>query len=305
VKGTSTRPLGFYSGAGFDRGALKEVAVTFKTILAIVQRTADAERVVGCAAELVSRYEGHLIGLHAEAMPIPYTSSIGFPDAEFIQASTDINKERADKLGVVFRSVAEAAGVSAEWRSFESFSGDSALSGIASARCADLVVVAQADPNADSGGSADIETLLFDAGRPVLVVPHSGACLSSYRRVLVAWDGSRPAARAVFDALPFILEAHDTEILMVDPPDPEPRDEPRAGEDVAAALARHGADVRLHTEMSGALSLDAVIQNRAAATGADLLVLGAYSHSWLREFLFGGVTRSVLQSMPITTFLSR
>jgi nucleotide-binding universal stress UspA family protein len=279
--------------------------MTFKTILAIVQNEADAERVVGCAAELASRHEGYLIGLHAEALPITYTSSIGFPDAEFLQTSAGINKERSEKLAAVITKHTESAGIQAEWRSFESFSGDSAVSGVASARCVDLVVAAQANPGADSGGSADIETLLFDAGRPVLVVPHSGICLSSYRRVLVAWDGSRPAARAVFDALPFIIEANDTEILMIDPPETRSQGEPEAGEDIADALARHGANVRVHTEKSGGLSTDVAIQNRAAATGADLLVLGAYSHSWLREFLFGGVTRSVLQSMPITAFLSR
>ena len=277
----------------------------FKTILAIVQNEAEAERVVSCAAELASRHDGHLIGLHAEALPIPYTSSIGFPDAEFIQVSSDINKERSTRLGQIFARVTQAAGVRAEWRSLESFSGDSAVSGVASARCADLVIAAQTDPDSDAGGSADLESLLFDSGRPVLVVPHEGPCLSSYRRVLVAWDGSRPAARAVFDALPFILEANDTEILMVDPPEVRSPADAEPGADLAAALARHGAEVRVHTEKSRGLSQDQAIQNRVTETGADLLVLGAYSHSWLREFLFGGVTRTVLQSMPVTAFLSR
>ena len=119
----------------------------FKTILAIVQNEAEAERVVSCAAELASRHDGHLIGLHAEALPIPYTSSIGFPDAEFIQVSSDINKERSTRLGQIFARVTQAAGVRAEWRSLESFSGDSAASGVASARCADLVIAAQTDPD--------------------------------------------------------------------------------------------------------------------------------------------------------------
>ena len=70
-------------------------------------------------------------------------------------------------------------------------------------------------------------------------------------------------------------------------------------------LERHGANVTVHTEASGGLAIDDVIRSRLAATGADLLVLGAYSHSWLRELLFGGVTRTVLQSMPVTAFLSR
>jgi nucleotide-binding universal stress UspA family protein len=192
------------------------------------------------------------------------------------------------------------AGVSAEWRSLESFSGDSAHSGIASARCCDLVVAAQAGPD---GASPDVDALLYDAGRPVLVTPHDAPCLTSFRRVIVAWNGSRESARAAFDALPFILEAESTEILLIDPP--ETPDAAEAGADIAAALARHGAQVTVHTEESGGLATDEVIGNRVAATGADLLVLGAYSHSWFRELLFGGVTRTVLQSMPVTAFLSR
>ena len=116
----------------------------FKTILAIIQSTEDAERVSDCAGALAARYEAHLIGLHAEALPIPYTSTIGFPDAEFIQASTEVNQERSKKIEAIFRKRTADAGITAEWRSLESFSGDSAHSGIASARSCDLVVAAQA-----------------------------------------------------------------------------------------------------------------------------------------------------------------
>ena len=272
----------------------------FKTILAIVQSTEDAERVSDCAGALAARFEAHLIGLHAEALPIPYTSTLGFPDAEFIQASAEVNQERARKLQALFTKRTADAGVTAEWRSLESFSGDSAHSGIASARCCDLVIAAQAGPD---GASPDLDALLYDAGRPVLVTPHDAPCLTSFRRVIVAWNGSRESARAAFDALPFILEAESTEILLIDPP--ETPDAAEAGAGIAAALARHGAQVTVHTEASGGVATDDVIRNRVAATGADLLVLGAYSHSWFRELLFGGVTRTVLQSMPVTAFLSR
>ena len=272
----------------------------FKTILAIIQSAEDAERVSDCAGALAARYEAHLIGLHAEALPIPYTSTIGFPDAEFIQASTEVNQERSQKIEAIFKKRTADAGITAEWRSLESFTGDSAHSGIASARSCDLVVAAQAG---SEGASPDVDALLYDAGRPVLVTPHDAPCLASFRRVIVAWNGSREASRATFDALPFILEAESTEILLIDPPESPAAVE--AGAEIAAALERHGASVTVHTEASGGLATDDVIRNRLAATGADLLVLGAYSHSWLRELLFGGVTRTVLQSMPVTAFLSR
>jgi nucleotide-binding universal stress UspA family protein len=277
-----------------------EEAMPFKTILAIIQSAEDAQRVSDCAGALAARYEAHLIGLHAEALPIPYTSTIGFPDAEFIQASTEVNQERSKKIEEIFHKHTAAAGITAEWRSLESFSGDSAHSGIASARSCDLVVAAQAGSD---GASPDVDSLLYDAGRPVLVTPRDAPCLASFRRVIVAWNGSREASRSTFDALPFILEAESTEILLIDPP--ESPNAVEAGADIAAALERHGANVTVHTEASGGLATDDVIRNRLAATGADLLVLGAYSHSWLRELLFGGVTRTVLHTMPVTAFLSR
>ncbi|WP_353641035.1 universal stress protein [Mesorhizobium sp. WSM2239] len=277
----------------------------FKTIVAIIQSAEDTDRVLDCAMPLAARFDGHVIGVHAEALPVAYASTIGFPDTEFLQATAEMNKERAKKLEGLFRARVEPAGQSFEWRGLESFSGDSALSGISSARCADLVVAAQRNPDADSDASADLDTLLYDAGRPVLVVPHAGPSLSSYNRILIAWNGSREAARAAFDALPFIVEAEQVEILVIDPPEDLDATADAGGAEIAAALARHGANVAVAMEESDGRSVDDVIKDRVGAMGADLLIMGAYSHSWLRELLFGGITRTVLQSMPVATFMSR
>ncbi|TIT05749.1 MAG: universal stress protein, partial [Mesorhizobium sp.] len=113
-----------------------------------------------------------------------------------------MNRERADKLEALFLRRIEESGLSFEWRSLESFSGDSALTGISTVRAADLIIAAQRDTGGDPG--ADVDTLVYDAGRPVLVVPHEGPLLTTFKRVLLAWNGSKEAARAAFDALPFI-----------------------------------------------------------------------------------------------------
>jgi nucleotide-binding universal stress UspA family protein len=274
--------------------------MSFKTILTIIQDNEGAERVCGCACAIAERFGAHLIGLHAETLPVPYVSAIGFPDTELIEATAEANRERTQEIAAIFTKATSDAGVDAEWQSLESFSSDPTHAGIAVARCSDLVIASQAAPE---GPAPDIGALLFDAGRPVLVLPHDAPCLSSFRCVIVAWNGSREAARAAFDALPFIIEAERTEILCIDPADADGAAAP--GADIAAALARHGADVTVHTEESAGRSADQVIVDRLAATGADLVVLGAYSHSWLRELIFGGVTRTAVQSMPVTTFLSR
>lgn len=275
----------------------------FKTIVAVLQSEHDAERVLDCAIPLASGFQGHLVGIHAEAMPVPYTSATGFPDTEFIQVSAEMNRERTRKLHDAFIKRTEDAGLSYEWRSLESFSGDSALTGIASVRSADLVIAAQRDIDGDEG--ADVDTLVYEAGRPVLVVPHSGALITSFKHILLAWNGSKEAARAAFDAIPFMAEAERTDVLVIDPPDVPEHDAHAAGAEIAAALSRHDVSVRVSIQKSNGTAVEEIIQERLAASGADLLVLGAYSHSWLRELLFGGVTRSVLRSIPVAAFLSR
>ncbi|RWC31115.1 universal stress protein [Mesorhizobium sp.] len=275
----------------------------FKTIVAILQNEQDAERVLDCAIPLATRFQSHLIGIHAEALPVPYTSATGFPDTEFLQVSADMSRERAEKLQAVFLRHIEDSGLSFEWRSLESFSGDSALTGISNVRAADLIIAAQRETGGDS--TADVDTLVYDAGRPVLVVPHAGPLVTTYKHVLLAWNGSKEAARAAFDALPFIIEAEKTDILVIDPPETLDDSPEAAGAEIASALSRHGATVSVSVQQSGGSSVDDIIQTRIAETGADLLVLGAYSHSWLRQLLFGGVTRSVLRTAPVAAFLSR
>jgi nucleotide-binding universal stress UspA family protein len=275
--------------------------MSFKTIVAILQNEQDAGRVLDCAVPLATDFGSHLIGIHAEAMPVPYTSATGFPDTEFLQVSSELNKERAQALQALYVKRLEGSGLSFEWRSLETFAGDSGLSAIPTVRAADLVVAAQSE---GGDANADVGSLVYDAGRPVLVVPHAGPVVTTFKTVLLAWNGTREAARAAFDALPFITAAEKTEVFVVNPPNAQEEVE-GAGSEIAAALARHGAEVSVAVREAEGDSIEEVIQARLIDTGADLLVLGAYSHSWLRRLLFGGVTQSVLRSGTVAAFLSR
>ena len=276
----------------------------FHTFLAIIQGEEDVERVLDFAIPLTASANGHLIGLHTEAIPIAYAGPVGFPEAEFMQATSEANTARAAKLKALFDEKLQAAGVSHDWRSLESFSGDSGVSSLTSARSVDLVVVAQPSPEADAP-TADVETLIFESGRPVLIAPYRGALTTRFKRVLVAWNSSRESSRAIFDALPLIVAAEQCDVLVVDPEDNPARPADKAGEGIAATLRRHGANVNVLRMESGGRGVDDIIEERIAERAIDLVVLGAYSHSRLREFLFGGVTRSVLKSMSVTTFMSR
>ena len=278
--------------------------MTYKTILAIIQDAADAERVLDHAIPLATRMGAHLTGVHAEPMAIPYSTAAGFPDAEFVQASSEASQKRSQTLEALFRERC-GDGLSIEWQSHETMSGDSALCALSLARCADLVIAAQTDPAHRSAITANVDHLLFETGRPALFVPFAGPVRTKFAKILVAWNGTREASRAAFDALPFIREADETEIRTVDPPEPSGDRRDVAGAEIAAALTRHGARIGVASARSAGLDVSAVIENHAVDVGADLLVMGAYGHSRLREYLFGGVTRTVLRSMPIATFMSR
>lgn len=278
--------------------------MTYKTILAILQTSKDMDRVLDCALPLARRLKSHIIGVHAEPMPIAYTSAVGFPDAEFIQVSSEANERRAAELEASFHQRMKSARIKSSWRAMESFSGDSAVSALAVARCADLVMALQVDPSADDGIHPDLDALLYETGRPALFVPYAGPVGATFARVLVAWNGTRESARAAFDALPLIMDADETEIFTVDADQGEGVLAGSAA-DLAETLRRHGAHVTVVNQASDGLSVGAMIENRTFEAKADLLVMGAYSHSRLREFLFGGTTRTLMRSMPVATFMSR
>jgi len=277
--------------------------MNFRTLLAILHSETDAPRLLDFAMPFARRHQSHLIGLHAEALPVVLTTPMEGP---FLAVTADMEAESAERHARLHAMVEERArreGVSLEWRGFDSISGDSAVSGIDSARSADLVLVLQNDPKGVA--SADVETLLFHSGRPVLFVPYTypgeGA---PFTKAMIAWNGSKESARAAFDALPLLKEAGKVEILTIDAPE----NSVGGGQDgtaIATALARHGIEVTILAKQSGKTSEVETVAAAVMETGADLLVMGAFGRSRLAEFVFGGMTRSIIQTMPIPTLMSR
>lgn len=279
--------------------------MSYKTILAVLQDKDDANRVLDCALPLATRFSSHLIGIHAEAIPVPYVTPMGFPDTDFIAASADANQKRSQEIAALFEERARREGVSREWQAMENVSGDAAVGAVSTARNCDLVIAQQSDPDGAAGVLTNLEALLFESGRPVLFVPYAVAVDCRFRRVLVAWNGSAQAARATFDALPFIVAADQVDILQIGAEDTYAQDHAVAGVDIAASLARHGAKVNYASQPKADIGVGEALENQIAETGADLLVMGAYSQSWLKEFFFGGATRTLLKSMPAATLMSR
>jgi nucleotide-binding universal stress UspA family protein len=280
--------------------------MSYKDLLVGLDSGASARERIEIAAALAERFAAHLVGLYPLPMPEAprhfgyYDPALLNPFFEELRARA---RDAADKTREVFEHIASLHGVSAEWREIpEGADADPAVH----ARYADLAILGQLDP--DSGEPDMIrprpEQVTLASGRPILVVPYAGNFPNLGRRVVIGWNASREAARAVNDAMPLLTAAEIVSILTIDP-----REGPRAhgelpGADISLHLARHGVKAEIERTVSADLPVGEVLLSRAADLGADLLVMGAYGHSRARELLLGGATRSLLRSMTLPVLMS-
>lgn len=280
--------------------------MSYKTILAILDTSDNSSAVADFAFAIAAESGAHVIGLHAEIISaVPLVAPMEIPDPVAVQALQDMAHSETIAVERIFRAKAEAAGASFEWRSFATSTGYGSAPLIESARSADLLIASQADPAKPSDSHVDVDSFLFETGRPVLMMPYIIRQPKPIKRVLIAWNGSKEAARATFDALPILKAADEVEIFSVDPADTALQSPLTAGADIAATLARHGVKTTLSTAQSVDKSASHVIENRLSDSSIDLLVMGAYTHSWLWQMIFGGTTKTLLQSMTALTLLSR
>jgi len=188
-----------------------------------------------------------------------------------------------------------------EWRSLPYLSSEVGVH----AYYADLVVIARPESASQTAGPPGLaESLVLSSGRPIIMFPPRGA-VSRVSRVLAAWNATRESIRAVADALPLLVKAEAVEVLVVDHQRRPEGHGQEPGADIARHLARHGAHVEVRRVSSGGRDVGDLLLSQAAAFGADLLVMGAYGHSQLREWMFGGVTRTVLYEADLPVLMSR
>ncbi len=279
--------------------------MAYQTIVTILDVPDNAGIASDVAFSLAAGNNAHVIGLHAEIVsPVPMVAPMEIPDPIAVQALQDMARTEALTIEQSFRAKGTASGLGFEWRSFASTVGYDSQPILETARSADLIVAVQPDPANPSDAHVDVESFLFESGRPVLMIPYVLKAAMPIRRVLIAWNGSKEAARATFDAMPFLEAAETVEILSIDPA--ENRSQAAVtGADLLAALLRRGVRATLTTTTSAGGSASEIIENRLADDGIDLLVMGAYTHSRLWQMLFGGTTKTLLKSMTALTLLSR
>ncbi len=247
-------------------------------------------------------YGAHVVGVAFVYEPVIPGSLLGGIPTDLIEVQREENAKAAKAAVASFEAAAKAAGVSAETRLLDaSIAGASDLFGRI-ARRFDIAVVGQAPRDQGVSDELLIEGALFGSGRPVIVVPQIQAQPIKLDNVMVCWDGSRPAARAIGDAVPLLERAKAIEIVVVT------GERDKSGEITGANmkrhLARHGINVEIKRIAAGSADVQTAILAHAADTAADFIVMGGYGHSRLREFILGGVTRSILKSMPVPVLMS-
>ena len=258
------------------------------------------------AADIARRHGARLTGLHVYDVVLPLV--VGESSSGAVLLIEMLERMRHDAIAaasgveVAFRERLRRDGIAGDWRLIEGVAPETvALHG----RYADLLVVGQEDLQAlRKADGAVIEAALFSSGRPVLVVPHSGRLEAVGRRVLIGWNASREAARAVHDSLPLIVGAETVTVLAVNSRPGIAADGEEPGADIARHLARHELRVTVERTDAAEISAGDVILNRAAELSADLIVVGACGHSRIRELVLGGVTRTLLRQMTVPVLMS-
>ncbi|MBX9457835.1 MAG: universal stress protein [Rhizobium sp.] len=273
-----------------------------KTIAVILTQAETARPIFEAAEAIASEHGAHVIALHGEVIdPPPVLSPLDLPDSSVIASLYDAAAERSQRIKAVFDDWAARSGVSCEWRAFKGSSGAATVGLIDSVRAADLVVASQPQ----QGNVGEHDAILFDGGRPILFIPWIEKEFKQFKRVLIAWDGSRGVARATFDALSLLHAAAEIEIFTVDARSSDERPADLAAAEIAASLARHGLKVNTLSQASEKLPISAVLENRCSDFGADLMIMGAYGTSRIMERIFGGATHVLLESMTVPVLMSR
>lgn len=277
--------------------------MSFKSIVIYLNSSERARRLIEVGADIASRFEAHLVGLRvfpalklSPPLPLPFGREV----ASQLQAG--IEKETAE-LKAIFEEMTARQTFVAEWRSITDVPGDPCDIVLRNAHSADLVIASQADPNWPLSGTLDFpDRIVLGAGRPVLVVPAFGHHKGIPGNVSVAWRNTRESARAVGDAMPLLKLATNVYVTSVE--------EAGAGADdgslteLGKMLGRHGIKPVLSRQIATEFTTGEEIRVRAIDQQADMLVMGCYGHSRMREMALGGVTRHMLREMTIPILFS-
>ncbi len=272
--------------------------MTPKDILIVVDG-AKRKAAFAAAEALAKRWSAHVSCLQMVEVPDPSTSVGMFTTAVWAQILEEMRKRSALERKAIAERLAPFAGpteISVVERSLSGWPRAIAER----AMHADLTVMERPD---NPAAIAAFEAALFNSGRPVLLAPPDWSGGSIGRRVMVAWSAKRESARALADAAPFLEGADDISVVAVNA-SPAYEGDTFDGHDITTHLARHSLDVSLRQRDSFGHTTERALLDEARDCGADLIVMGGYGHSRLREYVLGGVTKALISHCPLPILIS-
>ena len=274
--------------------------MSLKNILVHVTDSEQARKRVDAALQLAMKHDGHLTGLgvhHEHEIP-------GYAVAELNGELLREISQREEARLVAAQDIFEKAAAKAGWSGRSDWLSDRGriIDSVAlHARYADLTLIGQQTPPGGAFGEDTFtDELVLGSGRPVMVIPHIGVDKPIGDHIVVAWNASQEAARSVGDAMPLLEKSRKVDVMSIKPEGIG--DLP--GADIALHLARHGVEAEAKRSVANDIDTGDVLLNYVADSGADLVVMGAYGHSRLRELVLGGVTRHILDHMTVPVMLS-
>lgn len=279
--------------------------MSYKTILVHVDESRRAAERIKIAAHIALAENAHLVGAAITGISrFLFQSGMLEQNDPTLEAHLDVLRQRAAQALAKFESAVQRLGVN----SFEKrLVDDEAGGGISlAARYSDLVVVGQTDPDEPSPSvMPDFpEYVVMNAGRPVLIVPYVGTFDTIAERVLIAWNASMEAARAVTASIPVLQRAKTVDVVVFNPSSqPAGTHGEQPGADIALYLARHSIKVDVAQHRTD-IDIGNTLLSMTTDLSSDLIVMGGYGHSRFREVLLGGVTRTVLDSMTVPVLMS-
>jgi nucleotide-binding universal stress UspA family protein len=278
--------------------------MVYKTVLAHCNDKSRIHRLIGAAVEVCTEFGAHLTGVSVAPPIVVIPAGVpGTPDTIVLDENSKTYCQDNPEMKAAFEAAAHAHNLATEWCEADAASATVADVVLQHGRAADLIVCSQTDPKWSGSAKLDIaDRLLLESGRPVLIIPNEGPQQAIGTRILVAWNARREAARAVFDALPFLRRATEVKVIWVNPQSAGElaQDDPAA--DICNALTRHGVKCETIEAVQPNTNVGRTLLRHGI--GADLLVMGCYGHSRLREFVFGGATEYVLRHMTIPVLMS-
>ena len=279
--------------------------MSYKTILVSLNEVGRLKELVAAAVSLGRDTGAHVSGLYVVPAVQVYPS-VGFEAApQVFEGNRSFFKDNAQRVRETFETAMKREGLTHDFHLLDARTPVIAEEVIAVGRAVDLIVVSVTDPDEITGVERDfVEQVVMASGRPVIVLPHQGNAELSLSEIVIGWNGGREAARAAFDALPLLKKAGRVRIVWIDPQKNPDLRGGIAGADLAESLARHGVKAEAMGYPTDGQDEGQALLRCADDWGAGLVVMGAYGHSRLAEFIFGGATRFVLTRLSRPVLMS-